>query len=726
MDVDREVMRYDSTIRKLRQAIPARTEDGVSLALVYQARESALLAVHVAQRMIGALDRGDLVRARAHATMEGHLARLYEAKWNLGRVDGTYVDFAAPESSPDPIELLRRFEAVTSGALDVADACRGGIVLPAPAPLSLQRRGSEVLHTESGVPLVPTVCPVVVLTGSNEDMGRQYAQQVVDIYGTWIFDRLAARVISDDTRLVLAEWESQLARHAPEVLDFARGWADGAASRGIALDHGHALAVWTGYNEPAHNHVMFGEELSGDSSLGVHAYSGAHFSPSGEVTDMCSGFCAWSSATVDGGLVGASTTDHDCTYQATIVAFPDRGNSFVHTPFSANGSIPGLGRFFMAGHPGFNDKGVAYVHHGGQGIDGASGGGGPREQWGYGLRRGASTFHALQFADTAQEARDMMLSFPVGDPGPILGTAGGLFADAHYGVAIEERAGSPEEPRPILREHTEDANGELVPVLYANNNPLSEEPGSWAGPREGKYVYSSESGWYIRRPDDAGTSDPALLAARLSSKNSAARNRFFHRQMSQGFGSIDVDFVTSMYRTSGSMPDGDYPESVERWNAGEEWEASAAHRGNAFTAVIKPSSSDPGEYHACIGPADRHLQIREPSHGHYYFDETGEFWRLRLMESSELLLKDAEDEARRRVDAASARLAALPDDHPERGLAAGWLTEAIECLASLADPTEGGLPPDERAAVIAKQVRAACRAQVRAAQVIRLPTGLTT
>lgn len=102
------------------------------------------------------------------------------------------------------------------------------------------------------------------------------------------------------------------------------------------------------------------------------------------------------------------------------MAFPDEGIPFIFTPFSANGSIPVLGNFHMDDHPVMNASGLAYVHHGGANT------GELADQWGYGVRRGPATFHALQFAADAMSA---LQRFPVGDAGISLGTVGGMFAD---------------------------------------------------------------------------------------------------------------------------------------------------------------------------------------------------------------------------------------------------------------------------------------------------------
>ncbi|KXP04864.1 hypothetical protein AXK59_15995 [Tsukamurella tyrosinosolvens] len=675
-------------------------------------KESALMGVHVASRLVGTIDPTDIQYDAGLRAIDLVLLDLHGAKWSLGRADGTYVDAVGSDPTVDLNALLQRFRTALAETITIADAVIADRDVPirTAGPVGLS---GETPLTSDGAPVVPSVCPVVVLEGSNREMGFQYANQVLDIYGPWVFAHLADHIVTDEEREILAQWTAQLEAHTPEIVDFAHGWSAGANDRGIPLTPEQAVAVWTGYLPPADHHVLMAEELTSDKSYGTNVYSGAVVTANGETVDMCSGFCAWGTATADGNLHAASTTDHDCTHQATIVAFPDTGNSFVYTPFSANGFIPGLGRFYMAGHPGFNSKGVTYVHHGGHGNEGASNGGGPQKEWGYGIRRGAATFHALQFANSAEEARDMMLAMPVGDPGRILGSAGGLWADNDYGVAIEQRAGSPERPRPVLRERTASRSGTPMDVLYANNNALSPDPDAWNVPAE--FVFDEEGGWYLPFPERPGTTDAGTAAARRGTRNSAARNRFFAGQANAGLGDIDGDFLTAMYRTGGTIPDGPYEDAVAAWNAGGEWAASAAHRGNAFTAVVDPAA---GEYRACVGPANRDLEVREPSHGYYYVDETGEFWTLRLLGAPSDVLSDALQTARDAVIEARTAVQSLGRAVPRANRQLRDAEQFLDAAAGSGPGVDG-----RRSAALAetsRRLRLACHAHVRAAQVSSL------
>lgn len=118
----------------------------------------------------------------------------------------------------------------------------------------------------------------------------------------------------------------------------------------------------------------------------------------------------------------------------------------------------------MMGHPEMNSKGLAYVEHGGElrMIE-------PKKYWGYGIHRGTSVFHILRFANSAREAYNMELSWPVGDIGWPMGSVGGFYADGTYGYVIESR----KEPIVIRK------SGLLgeTSYIFANNSAMHPDAG---------------------------------------------------------------------------------------------------------------------------------------------------------------------------------------------------------------------------------------------------------
>ncbi|MDI4234130.1 hypothetical protein OZ411_15050 [Bradyrhizobium sp. Arg237L] len=702
-----------------------KTENEIDRQAVQNVRTLAHYAIHFANRELVKRDWRDPVYVAARAALEEVALDLHRAKWLFGRIDGTYLDFAAPAIAAD--DLVRAhsgFNDVISRAKEIAEACRAEQVIALQKSKADRTRRGEIVFADD-VPVVPTICPIVVLQGTNRDMGRQYAQQIIEIYGSWIFARQATRSFSADERAEMSRWEAELAKYMPEILEFAAGWAEGASLSGVPMTYEQVLAIWTG-TRPFSTEVRpmaFSQADAHEEGI-TAAYLGVAVGPDksvAEAADMCSGVCAWGSATVDGKLVAASTTDHDCTYQATIVAFPDRGNSFIYTPFSANGSIPILGRFFMGGHPGMNSKGVAYIHHGGANT------GEPFSEWGYGVRRGPSTFHILQFAETADQARDMQLGWPVGDTAISLGTAGGLFADAKYGFSLEARSGSPDAPNPIVREATYDALGNSFEFLYANNNALSPRSGHLnAAPKQG-YSYSLAGGWFTFDPAVIHSEPGGVAFRRLNTKNSEGRNRFHYRTMMAGYGRIDLEYMTALYRTGGAIPEGDFEAVCARWNAGEQWDCSPAHRSNAFTVVMRPDENNAGVYRGCVGPAARDLNCRDPGHGYYYHDETNAFWELILAASPQAVLANAEQKAAEDIQQATQALEGFDGCDAGKSELQRLLEEARDELAGGKKIALEASDRDQQLSLLSRKLRAATRAQVRASQVrdaVHPPVGL--
>jgi hypothetical protein len=684
-----------------------------ALAEVQAARTKAHYAVHFANRALVQRGWADPVYVATRRALDAVMVELAAAKTLFGRIDGTWAQFVPPAEDADALRRAQDgFLRVIRAAEQARDACQAG---RAPEFRRPELTPHHEIKFSGAAPLVPTISPIVVLKGSNRDMGRQYAQQVIEIYGPWIFARQAARAFSEGERAELRRWEAELGRCMPEILDFARGWAEGASAAGLAMSYDQALAIWTGVRPPAREPrpMAFATTDEHDDRV-TAAYLGvAAGAPREAVEDMCSGMCAWGQGTADGELIAGATTDHDCTFQATIVAYPDEGHAFIYTPFSANGSIPALGDFFMAGHPGMNDRGLAYVHHGGANT------GEPESEWGYGVRRGPATFHILQFAGDARAARDMQLRWPVGDSGISLGTPGGLFADRGYGFSLEARAGAPAKPQPIVREHSHDAFGKAFDFLYANNNAIAPESGQLNVPPPGGYRYSLAGGWFTFDPRQIGAEPGAKMFRRLNTKNSECRNRYAYRTMMLGYGGIDLDYMTMAYRQGGTIPPGGHDEVCARWNAGEQWDCSTAHRANAFTAVLSPRAGDDGVYRGCVGPANRAVNCRDPGHGYYYHDETNAFWELRLRPTPEAMVDEARSRACAELGEARRRRSALPGGDAGAEMFDGWLDEAdraVEAGAAFLHEARDARG-DARWAAQARALRAFTRAQVRAAQV---------
>jgi hypothetical protein len=65
-----------------------------------------------------------------------------------------------------------------------------------------------------------------------------------------------------------------------------------------------------------------------------------------------------------------------------------------------------------------------------------------------------------------------------------------------------------------------------------------------------------------------------IAIRRLLTKESEGRNRFHYGRMMAGYGRIDLDYLTRLYRTSGEVPEGDFDDVSARWDRGDPAEAA--------------------------------------------------------------------------------------------------------------------------------------------------------
>lgn len=648
-----------------------------------KASEAAHYAVAEAVRALNDQSTGSTRYARERTAIDLALLHLAKAKWYMGRFSGSAMYFTAFTASAEDAAMA---EASFARCAHLADRSLARLEAgpteadrqPPAAPLDdamppvLDSQGTEILFAD-GVPIVPTVCPIVLLQGSSYEMGKQYIEQVVDVYGPWVFQAVANRTFSDQDLRTIGLWHEHLERLTPEICDMVRGWVDAAKALDIPLDYWNAIQLWTGHFEPIAQGIkghgirdlapiaQEGDDRSASAYLGGqtvhHAGIEAH-------EDLCSGCCAWGEATTNGRLIAGSTTDHDCTFQATVVAYPDTGHAYIYTPFSVIGFIPQLGQYFFAGHPGMNDKGLAYVHHGG-GLHGIEG----EADRGYGLRRGASTFHNLRYASNTQEALAFELSCPIGDVGTILGSVGGFYADAQGAYVCEARPSSTVGKEAIVRTHSFDTQGHKYTFLYANNNALHPRSSGGFQPPESGYQYSPVEGWFENAPLHHLHLGPLRLSPLLSTKSSQGRNRYHFEALKAKAGRIDVAAMEEILRTSAPArchADGQpmSREEIERaWLGGAPWPSSVCHRVNAFTSIMQPDNAGNGLYMGCIGPANRRTLMHIPGHGYHRHDEVNEFWEIRLKDSPEALVRDAQASTQRLLVRAQAQWDAATAAH---------------------------------------------------------------
>ena len=197
---------------------------------------------------------------------------------------------------------------------------------------------------------------VVILKGSWEEMGKQYAQQMPDVVKRCVASGLSGLLSEHTYEEGLKALDEQLAyyeEHAPEVTELFRGLAEGA---GIDFE---------------------------TVALGMASFNGSAF---------CSTMAAWGKATEDGRLLmGANwdTESGDSYFLPAIMAYPNGGKAFI-------ASCGFFGNIVM------NSDGVVFTGSSGQSAN--------EEDYGYGLPIiSPMTFLAAK-CETAEQAKDLYIS----------------------------------------------------------------------------------------------------------------------------------------------------------------------------------------------------------------------------------------------------------------------------------------------------------------------------
>ncbi|MFC2170330.1 C45 family autoproteolytic acyltransferase/hydrolase, partial [Acidobacteriota bacterium] len=231
-------------------------------------------------------------------------------------------------------------------------------------------------------PTPPSIMPVVFLQGSNYDMGYQYGQQagpslVLRKEANWAL--ASGKRSREEVLHMLKAYQWYIKQYAPEIIEEMEGMAAGAENSGYDISYTDVLLMQTGPRIP-----------DPDWSYPKGAEK--------EVLNMaCSSWAAWGSATTDGRLILGDSQDRPFFHSNAIIAFPDNGNSYVS---------PGIVGY-IAHKPALNSKGVCV---------GVTGGAGQRkEDHDYGIPFHCAIQHLMRFADTAEEAKNMLLSWKLAE-----------------------------------------------------------------------------------------------------------------------------------------------------------------------------------------------------------------------------------------------------------------------------------------------------------------------
>jgi hypothetical protein len=445
-------------------------------------------------------------------------------------------------------------------------------------PMSESKTPPEIKY-DDGVPLAPNVAPVILLRGSDFEMGYQYSQQLYQIFGSWALEGLKSAVKETEIPALKAfQW--QLKKYAPEFIDMFRGMAAGATATGVKLSYEEVLAEYCT--------DVFLKSLPAYPGTEPKESQRANLPP-----QNCSGFAAWGSCTKNGRLIGAGSSDHWVVYEFLLVVLPETGNSYI-----IGTSLP-LG---PSVHPAMNNKGLGLPHHGGAGTDG-------NEKPGYGLTFSLQIQHTLRYANNVDEAIALQLAYPRGT-GVMRG--GGLWVD------VSGKAGNIECRNPRVVRRAGD-HGEQD-FLYATNNCLEKslEPFPSGGLGEGfgrPFLYDFHGGW---NTDDL---------------NSVRRNLYMWNALHNYHGLVDLDFTKMLWRFPSQAPD--YPTLEEAdiqlcKTRGKGWDTHIGNLGNELVGIILPDNGDQGLYYACVGPAGRQVEPLTAGFHFYQIAPTYTFYELQL------------------------------------------------------------------------------------------------
>jgi hypothetical protein len=447
---------------------------------------------------------------------------------------------------------------------------------------------------EDGVPLAPNVAGVIILHGSDYDMGYQYSQQLNQIFGPWALKELKCDFAEGEiTALKAYQWH--LKKYTPEFIDMFRGMAAGATAAGVELSYEEVLAEYCTdvFDKSLPSYPGTEPPESQKDRLPAHG---------------CSGFAAWGTCTKDGKLIGSGSSDHWIVYEYVLICLPDTGNNFI-----IGTNLP-LG---PSTHPGMNNKGLAYAHHGGAGTDG-------NEKRGYGIPPSLQVQHTLRFAGNVDEALALQLAYSRGS-----GTmrAGGLWADTGGNAFVLECR----DPR-VVRRAGDYAEQDF---LYATNNCLAEslQPFLQGGLGRGfgdPPFYVPHGGWNV---DDL---------------NSVRRNLFMWNAFHNYHGKVDLDFVKMLWRLNSQPPDYSTLEEADiklYENKGLGWDTHIGNLANQLVGILQPDNGEKGLYYACVGPVARQAEPLSAGIHFYHIALTHTFFELQLASKLEDIVSAAKKRA---------------------------------------------------------------------------------
>jgi hypothetical protein len=304
----------------------------------------------------------------------------------------------------------------------------------------------------AGGTLPPSILPIVILQGSDYEMGRQYGTQTASYLGKTREGKWAAALQRFSRAEVLKALRANqhfIKTYTPEWIEYMRGIADGATAAGYPMTYTDILLMNCTLPDPKTSTYPPGAEMD-------------KLPPK-----RCSVASAWGSATTDGRLIGIDTLDtSEVPFAVVIAAFPDRGNAYLCAADAGE-----IGDHFL-----MNDKGLF--------LGNSGGGGSPRpEDEDYGIGWSCSLPYLVRFSDSAEEARDRILEWKINVPENF------HFVDTEGGAYVVEKTSAIQAVRKPGDFSEKD-------FLFSTNNYLAEKmkvtkEGDFVGAHGGYGAYAA-------------------------------------------------------------------------------------------------------------------------------------------------------------------------------------------------------------------------------------------
>jgi len=467
--------------------------------------------------------------------------------------------------------------------------------------MSHMRRGSP----SSVVP--PSIMPVVLLSGSDYQMGFQYGYQAgkyIDRVKDQTWANALARYGHDDIAQMLGRFAKHIQDHVPEADEMIHGVADGADVAGFRVSYTDALLINCDFNLSR----LRPPSAARSSRIGT--------SRLGEHRGLCSQWSAWGSATTNRQHIGCDSGDGVFDFHVAIVAFPRNGCNYITLATAG----------WLAQKAAINNRGV-FVGAGGDFPTRSS-------DYEYGVPYPCAVQHLLRVADSAERASDVFVSWPCD-------LNGIHFSDVQGNALVVERTAL----AAAVRKPGDHGERDF---LYSSNSFFSDElRDSIRGS-----TFVEHGGWVSRE----------------STISSIPRNLEMWNMLHNYHGQVDVEFAKMMWRFPGREPAYplDYPAvAAYHETLGRDWDQKICNLANAFVGIATPDDGDNGAILVCTGPAGRMAHPMGPVDGRWFqIDGTHSFYRIQLAESPHAVVHAGRESALESIAAAHRLLTRLGESGP--------------------------------------------------------------